>query len=84
MSLTQEQVCKIIYNANVLNKPLDQVFNILFVGDTTVPAQGLIGTITGITPSNYLKIVIKGSNRETRRYCSSVIKIDFNPDALTT
>ena len=50
------------------------------VGDTVVTAQGLIG----ITPSNYLKIIIKGSDRETRRYCSSVIKIDFNQDALTT
>ena len=37
-----------------------------------------------LTPSNYLKIIIKGSDRETRRYCSSVIKIDFNQDALTT
>lgn len=82
--LNFDQVCKILYSISILGIPLDRVYNKLAIGDTVVTYQGLIGTIIDITPSKYLKIIIKGSDRQVRRYCLDVTKINHNFDILNT
>lgn len=76
--LTEEQACKLLYASSVLNVVLDKAYQKLDVGDMVLTQQGLLGTITEITPGKYLKLTIRGSNRRVRRHHTSVIKV--NPD----